>query len=157
MRKALLWGAMTVAVAGLAGCGGAGSMAGWGCDATTAASVKAEDWEKADVAAIRIRQSNFSPMIVHATTGKPTILRIVNGDDEFHTFRAPGFFDNVSVAKVTRGTDQDGPGCHSLITIPARKTVEIHFVPLNDGRYEFTDDLVPLVLSGGAVGIVNIR
>lgn len=154
MRKALLWGVVVAAAAGLAGCGG---VAGWSCDTATAATVKAEDWDKADVAAIRIRQGNFAPMIVHADKGKPTILRIVNGDDGFHTFRAPEFFDNISIAKVTRGTDQDGPGCHSLITIPANKTVEIHFVPLRDGRYEFTDDLVPAVLSGGAVGIVNIR
>lgn len=157
MGKALGAGIMAAAVLGLAGCGGAAPLSGWSCDTETAASVKAEDWDKADVAAIRIRQGNFAPMIVHADKGKPTILRIVNGDDGFHTFRAPEFFDNISIAKVTRGTDQAGPGCHSLMTIPANKTVEIHFVPLRDGRYEFTDDLVPAVLSGGAVGIVNIR
>ncbi|MEO5336540.1 MAG: cupredoxin domain-containing protein [Magnetospirillum sp. WYHS-4] len=160
MRKALQASLAAIVALGLAACETNGTARGGlfgGCDTGTARGIEAEVWEKADVAAIRIRQGNFSPMVVHAAKGRPTILRIVNGDDEFHTFKAPEFFRNISIAKVTRGTDEDGPGCHSLLTIPAQRTVEIHFVPLNDGHYEFQDDLIPLVFSGGSVGIVNVR
>lgn len=159
MGKVGRWGLVVAAALGLAGCETAkviGNLFG-SCDTEAALQVKPADWEKAEVAAIRIRQNHFSPMIVHATKGRPTILRIVNGDDGFHTFRAGEFFANISVAKVVRGTDEDGPGCHGLVTIPAHKTVEIHFVGLNDGRYEFQDDLVPALLSGGAMGIVDVR
>ena len=72
-------------------------------DCTTAAIQHTDgvDWEQARNVNLRIRQGDFTPGYLGLLMGKAYVLRIENGDDEEHTFRAIDFFRSVAVKQIS--------------------------------------------------------
>ncbi len=143
---------------GLSGCSsGPLGISSGKCDIEVARQLTKKDWGRADVVAIRMRQNEFTPMLVEFQSGKAYILRLVNGDEWAHRFKSPEFFEAVSVAGITEGSEEQSDVCTSLVTIPAGKSSEVRFVPLRDGHYEFVDEFLPSPFPEGPSGLVIIR
>jgi len=70
------------------------------CSRQAIEQTKDIDWEKANTVSLRIRQGDFSPGYLGLVQGKAYVLRVENGDDEEHVFRAIDFFRSVAVAQI---------------------------------------------------------
>lgn len=158
LAGSLMAGAM---ILGLSGCAGGPLGLGPECNVSVARQLLKADWDRAEVVTIRVRQNEFRPMLAEFQSGQAYILRLVNGDDSAHRFRAPDFFSNVSVAGIAEGSEEQTDICTASVYMPPGKTAEIRFVPLKDGSYEFTDAPLPApfpdVNLGGPYGILVVN
>lgn len=127
------------------------------CDVETARRLDKAAWDEADVVSVRIRQGEYVPMLIELETGRPYILRLLNGDDDNHVFRSKEFFANVSMAGVARGADEMEHVCFTSLLVPPGKSTEMRFVPLRDGHYDFFDANLPTVFPGSSSGVVIVR
>lgn len=134
-------------------------------EAATAALTDAEavlakaDWARALSPSLRIRQNEFEPVVLVLRKGSPYILRLENGDDRAHSFRAPAFFKAIVVKSLVPAEDGDAPlTALEAIDLAPRQTRELAFVPRRDGSFPFSDGWVGLLLGGalGSRGLVTI-
>jgi len=156
---ALLGGCATVE--GLLGIGDAGQADGAATAAPAeAAAAAAADWSLAFTRTLRVRQNEFTPLVLTLRTGQPYILRLENGDDASRAFSAPDFFEAVAVKSLSPADSGFEPGAAlSAIDLPPGQTRELAFVPVRDGYYAFAGGwAVPgLVGLGGAQGLIVIE
>jgi hypothetical protein len=146
---------------GLLGIGGAGRADGAAeAPPTEAAPAAAVDWSLAFTRTLRVRQNEFTPLVLTLRTGQPYILRLENGDDAGRAFSAPDFFEAVAVKSLTPAEPGFEPGAAlSAIDLPPGQTRELAFVPVRDGYYSFAGGwAVPgLVGLGGGQGLIVIE
>ena len=153
---------LALAIFGLQACAlqqGTHSFLARNCVEDARERIQAADWSKAEIISLRIRQSSFNPMIIGLKQNRPYVIRINNGDDSIHVFRAGEFFRSVALAKVEVDGFDSEDHCITAVSIDGGETAEIQLVAVRDGRYEFDDNplLVPWVLIPGAVGIIYIE
>lgn len=130
-----------------------------GCVADHGERLDGVDWATAWPVNLRIRQNMFEPMIVTLLENSPTVLRITNGDNSRHIIRSSEFFRSVALESVTIGDKVEKDNCIDAITLPARTTVEVRLMPVQDGRYDFEDSslLISRVAVASAVGVFVIE
>jgi len=118
--------------------------------------VESVDWDRAKRINVRIRQNEFTPMIIGMQMDRAYVLRIRNADDYLHDFNSEEFFKAVAVAKVAVGGRELSGRCIEGVSVEPRQTAEVQLVALRDGRYEFADSagsfLFPILPSG----VINI-
>jgi uncharacterized cupredoxin-like copper-binding protein len=138
--------------------GGLEGPAGDAAGSATATPAAAVDWSRATIRTLRIRQSEFTPLVFTLRQGSPYVLKLENGDDAAHAFSAPGFFQAIAVHGL--GGQPLEPGMElSSIELAAGETRELAFVPLRDGRYSFADGWGGRLLGGlaGTNGLIVIE
>jgi len=156
-RSALLPGALLL----LAGCTapfGVANIVGE-CATVDDKAVKYINWARVPEVDIRIRNGEFSPMIVRMRQGWPYVLRIRNRDHEDRVFKAYDFFRRVAVIKTTVAGEDADFTCFGAVTVPARQSAELRLVALTDGYFEYEDSMIPLpgLFSTGPNGIIIIE
>jgi hypothetical protein len=105
------------------------------CQKIDPQALKYINWTRVPEVNVRIRQDEFSPMIIRLRQGWPYVIRIRNRDDQ--VFRAYDFFSKVAVVGTTIGGEKEDITCYGAIVIPARTTAKISLVAAVDGCYEF--------------------
>lgn len=117
------------------------------------------DWSTARVVPLRIRQGEFSPILLNFRVDRPYVLRITNADDKSRVFRASEFFENVALARIDVAGDGGGSACVAAVVIGPGQTAEVQFVTVRDGRYLFADNrvLTELFDLGHAAGIILVE
>jgi hypothetical protein len=119
------------------------------------------DWAAARNVEIRIRRDEFQPMVVGLAKDVPYVLHIRNVDRNSHAFRAPTFFRQAAVAKISvdgESNSHDGR-CITGVSVPPGGAVAIHLMALLEGRYEFTDPswfTLSLSQDGDAFGTILV-
>ncbi len=110
------------------------------CQEVDAKALKYVNWTQVPEVNVRIRQDEFSPMVIRLRQGWPYVIRIRNRDDSFHVFKAYDFFSSAAVIQTTLNGQKEDVTCYGAIVIPAYETAEIKLVATMDGRYEFEDN-----------------
>ncbi len=116
-----------------------GFMAPSSCAKIDQKALKFINWTKVPVVNVRIRQNEYSPMIIRLRQGWPYLIRIRNRDDYGHVFQADTFFSRAVVIKTTIAGKVKEETCYGAIYIPAQKTAELKIVAVVDGYYDYTD------------------
>jgi len=131
----------------------------YNCPQVSAKAVKQINWAQVPEIDLRIRHSEFSPMVVRMRQGWPYIFRIRNRDDRGHVFRAHDFFTNVAVLQTTVGGREDKTECYGALWVPAHETAVIKLVAAVDGHYEYEDLPISLLagFSSGPDGVIIIE
>jgi uncharacterized cupredoxin-like copper-binding protein len=139
--------------------GGVSSYLAGGCADASAKRFEGIDWNKVRRIKMRIRQDEYSPMVVTLTQGQAYIMSIKNADDDSHNFRATEFFQSVAMAKASVGDEVFENGCIDAVSLGPGQTAELRFIAVRDGRYNFEDNSLLLALSsfGGASGSISIQ
>lgn len=117
------------------------------------------DWARALSPRLRVRQNEFEPVVLVLRKGTPYILRLENGDDRAHSFRAPTFFKAIVVKSLVPAEEGDAPPTAlEAIVLAPHQTRELAFVPRHDGSFPFSDGWVGLLLGGalGSRGLITI-
>ena len=113
------------------------------CQKVDSKALKYINWTQVPEVNVRIRQSEFSPMVIRLRQGWPYVIRIRNNDDSNHIFKAYEFFASAAVIHTfIDGVNEDNP-CYGAILIPAHQTAVIKLVATMDGHYEFEDNAFP--------------
>jgi len=120
------------------------------------------DWSKAEVVNISIDEGIFEPALIELFSGEPYILRIENKEDFPSWFRAPSFFNDVSVRKIVYQNKEVPGKCLEAIAMPSKAVAEVHLVPTIVDDYEFQDDpfFAPLlgeILWNSDTGYIIVR
>jgi hypothetical protein len=130
------------------------------CKVDSSEYLQGVDWEKAQKINLRVRQGDFLPTYIGLYLNHSYILTIENGDDSHHSFRAMDFFRAVAIdgLRVADG-DYEKIACLDGISLPPRKSVELRFVAIRDGSYEFDDNslMVSLAMVGNGGGFITIE
>ncbi len=133
----------------------------YNCPEDTDKQLEGVDWSRARTVGISIRQDEYDPMIIGLRQNRPYIFRLENRDDYAHTFMAGEFFRSVFTAKVTKGDQEFQVACLEGVRIEAMQTVEIQLLAARDGRYEFTDNTLPMFSPvsnpGGISGVISVE
>ncbi len=139
--------------------GGVSSYLAGGCADASAKRFEGIDWDKVRQIKMRIRQGEYSPMVVTLTQDQAYIMSIENGDDDNHDFRATEFFQSVAMARASIGGEVFENGCMDAVSLEPGQTAELRFIAARDGRYDFEDNSLLLALSrlGGASGSIAIQ
>jgi len=139
--------------------GGVSSYLAGGCTDSSQQQFEKVDWEKVRTVKMRIRQGEYSPMVVNLTQNQPYIMRIENADDDNRVFRASKFFQSVAMAKASIGKETYLNDCIDAVSLDAGEVAELRFIAVRDGRYDFEDNSLLLALSslGGASGSISIQ
>lgn len=117
------------------------------------------NWARVPDIELRVRNGEFSPMVMRLKQGRPYVLRIRNRDDKVLNFKAREFFlKNAVIAAGVEGVRTDET-CFSKINIPPRQAAEIRMVAITDGTYEYQDSFVmlPLVFTGAPGGAIVVE
>ncbi len=161
MKKAWRPVLLSVALALLSACGQDGVLSSFfgGCIADAQKHINKADWGKTRTISIRIRQDEFEPMVFRLVQNRPYILVINNGDDSLHYFRAWEFFRSIALDQVTSGGQIFNGNCTAAVAIEPRKKIELRFVAVRDGRYDFEDNphLLSFVRLGSASSSISIE
>ena len=133
--------------------------AGSDCQTVDAKALKYINWTQVPEVNVRIRQDEFSPMIIRLRQGWPYIIRIRNRDDDNQVFRAYKFFSKVAVIQTTIDGQKEDITCYGAVVIPARTTAEIRLVASVDGHYEFENSYFSLLsgFQGLPTGVIIIE
>jgi hypothetical protein len=117
------------------------------------------DFSDAKVIDVRIRNEEFTPMIVELTRNRPYILRVSNRDDEARRFAAPDFLKDTAISAVALDNELLEEPCRSVFKLDRKQTLEIQLYTLDDGHYEFYDssNILPYYVPSGAAGIINVE
>jgi hypothetical protein len=129
------------------------------CATVNEQALKYINWAKVPEVNIRIRNGEFSPMILRLRQGWPYVLRIRNRDHEARLFKAHDFLNKTAVVKTTVAGVDDDTSCLTSISIPARESVELKLVAVTDGYFEYEDSLIPWpgLISTGPNGIIIVE
>ncbi len=136
-----------------------GFLAPSSCAKINQKAVKFINWTRVPVVNVRIRQNEYSPMIIRLRQGWPYVIRIRNRDDYGHVFQANTFFSRVAVIKTTIAGEVKEETCFGAIYIPAQQTAELKLVAVVDGYYEYTDSYLSIssAFSLGHDGVIIIE
>lgn len=117
------------------------------------------DFSDAKVIDIRVRNEEYTPMIIELTQNRPYIIRIANRDDETRRFAAPSFLRDTAISAVAVDNELLEEPCRSVFKLERKQTLEIQLFTLNDGHYEFYDssNILPYYVPTGAAGIINVE
>jgi len=130
------------------------------CTKEAAGHTQEVDWEAASAVHLRIRQGEFTPTYIGLIQGRAYVLRVENGDDDDHYFRAIDFFRSVAVERISvvGGRTFESP-CVDALSLPSGKTTEVRLVAVRDGSYEFQNNslLLTMALVGSAGGFITIE
>jgi len=129
------------------------------CSEATDRVLAGIDFSEAKVIDIRVRNEEFTPMIIELTQNRPYILRISNRDNEERLFAAKEFLRNSAVSAVAIDNELLAEPCRSIYKLRDKQTLEIQLFTLNDGHYEFHDssNILPFAVPTGAAGIINVE
>lgn len=121
--------------------------------------VKRVNWTRVPEVNMRIRSSEFEPMIIQLKQGWPYVFRIRNRDDRPHVFASRGFFSSMAMIRITVDGKRQDDTCIEKIKIPAKQTAELRLVAAVDGRFEFEDTPMPIpgFFSEGASGVIIVE
>lgn len=114
------------------------------CEERDKRQLEGVDFSTARTINVRVRNNEFSPMVIRMAQNRPYVLRIRNRDDVSHVFSAPKFFDNVAIAAIAVDNDLVKEPCLRAVWLGPGQTVEILLLTLKDGHYVFEDKIVPL-------------
>ncbi len=130
-----------------------------GCQEIDTKALKYINWTQVPEVNVRIRQDEFSPMIIRLRQGWPYVIRIRNRDDNKQVFRAYEFFSKVAVIRTTIGGEKEDIKCYGAVVIPPRTTAEIRLVASVDGYYEFENSYFSLLsgFQGLPTGVIIIE
>lgn len=132
----------------LAGCTVTPDMTGFlapsSCAKIDQRALKYINWTKVPVVNVRIRQNEYSPMIIRLRQGWPYVIRIRNSDDHGHVFQANTFFSRVAVIKTTIAGEVKEETCYGAIYVPAKQTAEVKLVAVVDGHYDYIDSYLSI-------------
>lgn len=153
---------MLLPLLALAGCAyhqGVNTLVTSRCVADAEQRVQEADWSQAKLVSLRIRQGEFSPMVLNLRVEQPYVLRITNGDDTSRVFRAAEFFENVALARVDVAGSVADESCIAAVVIGPRQTADVLFVTVRDGRYQFADNRVlsSLFDLGHPMGVIYVQ
>ena len=152
---------------GLAACAGGQGMAPTGErqvdlpgmeDVSTPAELIAKvDWSEPENRVLRIRQGEFTPVVMSFRPGVPYVLRIENQDDSVHFFRAANFFRAIAIKSVTP-SEAGFPAEAGIVSVELApgKTSELAFVPYREGYYSFDDAALGLSFGGGRLALPSM-
>jgi hypothetical protein len=129
------------------------------CATVSEEDVRQVNWRRVPEVNMRVRGSEFEPMIVPLKQGRPYIFRIRNRDDTARVFAADDFFAKMAVLRITIDDKRQDDTCVRRIKLPPRGTAELRRVAARDGRYEFEDTPVPVagLFSEGASGVILVE
>ena len=161
-RRTLSIGGAMLAVTTLAACAMPSGVSSFGVAECKVLSKRAEakiNWARVPERELRIRDGEYSPMVMRLKQGRPYIIRIRNRDDKLRVFRAPRFFENNAVVAIGLEGERADTTCINAISIPSRQTAEIRVVAITDGTFEFEDNviLLPYVISAGPSGVIVVE
>ncbi|NQU59571.1 MAG: hypothetical protein HQ512_00410 [Rhodospirillales bacterium] len=120
------------------------------CQKVDEKALKWVNWTRVPEVNVRIRNGEFSPMVIRLRQGWPYVLRIRNRDDTDQVFKAFKFFSKVAIIKASIGGEVANPKCIGAFRIPPRETAEIRLVAAVDGHYEVENNGIPFL--GGFMG-----
>ncbi len=149
---------MVLSACATAGGGVTGAIVGE-CAKVDDKAVKYINWARVPEVEIRIRNGEFSPMVVRLRQGWPYVLKIRNRDHQERTFKAGEFFQRVAMIKATVAGKDEDLTCLSAVVVPARQTAELKLVAVTDGYYEYEDTLLPIpgLFSTAPNGVIIIE
>ncbi len=130
------------------------------CGADYSEYLQGIDWEKAKKIKVRIRQGDFRPSYIGMYMEQAYVMSIENADDSSHSFRAIEFFRAVALEGLREvGESFQNVECLDGIAIPPRKTMELRFVAVRDGTYEFDSNplMISLAMVGSSGGFITIE
>ena len=93
---------------------------------------------------VRIRQNEYSPMVIRLRQGWPYVIRTRNRDDHGHVFQANTFFSRVAVIKTTIAGKVKDETCYGAIYDPAQQTAKLKLVAVVDGYYDYEDSYLSI-------------
>ena len=136
-----------------------GFMAPSSCAKIDQKALKFINWTKVPVVNVRIRQNEYSPMVIRLRQGWPYVIRIRNRDDHGHVFQANTFFSRVAVIKTTIAGKVKEETCYGAIYVPAQQTAELKLVAVVDGYYDYEDSylFISSVFSLGRKGVIIVE
>jgi hypothetical protein len=140
------------------------------CLANTAKILKQADWSKAqtinlkfmkkfdaDLGYLKVYTDVFEPQFLAIKKGNPYILKVENTDSDFHSLSGYDFFADMAIAKIVNAGVKSDLTCISAVTIPEKKSAEIHFVAAKSGQYELEDNAFLLMPGLGSVAFITIK
>jgi hypothetical protein len=125
------------------------------CSVDTKKHLKRVKWNNARTIDVRIRQGEYSPMIIGLTKDKPYILRIENADNKSRNFKAGEFFRSVALSRVAINGKEKRQDCITGVTVKPHQVAELELVAIRDGRYEFEDNF--LSFFNGTAGVIHVN
>jgi hypothetical protein len=125
------------------------------CSTDAKKHLKRVKWKDARTIDVRIRQGEFSPMIIGLTKDKPYILRIQNADDKSRNFKAGEFFRSVALSRVAINGKAKRLDCITGVTVKPHQVAELELVAIRDGRYEFEDNFLSFFY--GTAGVIHVN
>lgn len=129
-----------------------------GCDTVPPGVFEQVDWNAARKIVVHIRHGEFDPTLIRLMQGRPYVMRVENRDRQSRRLQSADFFEAVYVHSVVAGPD--GPqstSCPSGIRVSPGEAAEVRFIAARDGRYEYSDTMIPYAFGGIAGGIVRIE
>lgn len=161
-RHTIMTGVAMLAVTALAACAGPTGVSNFSVAECKQLSKRAEakiNWARVPERELRIRDGEYSPMVMRLKQGRPYIIRIRNRDDERRVFRAPDFFEKNAVVAIGIEGVRAETTCIQAVSIQPREAAEIRVVAITDGTFEFEDNpiLLPYVMSTGPSGVIVVE
>lgn len=129
-----------------------------GCDTVPPGVFDQVDWNAVRKIEVRIRHGEFDPTLIRLMQGRPYVMRVENRDRQSRRLQSADFFEAVYVHSVVSGPD--GPQsttCPSGVRVSPGEAAEVRFIAARDGRYEYSDTMIPYAFGGIAGGIVRIE
>ncbi|MEK7820850.1 MAG: hypothetical protein AAB543_07055, partial [Pseudomonadota bacterium] len=129
-----------------------------GCDTVPPGVFDQVDWDAARKIVVYIRHGEFDPTLIRLMQGRPYVMRVENRDRQSRRLQSADFFEAVYIHSVVSGPD--GPQsttCPSGIRVSPGEAAEVRFIAARDGRYEYSDTMIPYAFGGIAGGIVRIE
>jgi hypothetical protein len=127
------------------------------CDAVPPDVFEAVDWEAARRINVRIRHGEFDPSLIRLYLGRPYVMQIENRDRTSRRLQALGFFEAIYIHSLIRRDGTQAVSCPWGIRVAPGEVAEVRFIAARDGRYEYGDDLLPVIFGGIPEGIVHIE
>ena len=129
------------------------------CIENAAEWVEGRELEKIETVNVRIRQGEYTPMILRFKQEHTYKIRLINRDDVSRAFRARDFFHSIAVSRLTLGGKKIANPCVASVWLGPYQTAELDFVAVRDGRYEFEDSpfIFDSIITGAASGVIVIE
>ncbi|MSO84729.1 MAG: hypothetical protein EXR02_01405 [Rhodospirillales bacterium] len=128
-----------------------------GCDEVPPDVFESVDWDAARRINVRIRDGEFQPSLIRLYQGRPYVMRIENRDRGARRFQSREFFQAVYIHSLTRPSGTYSVECPWGVRVSPGEVAEVRFIAARDGRYEYSDDVLPFVFGAIPDGIVHIE
>ena len=128
-----------------------------GCDEVPPDAFESVDWNAARRIDVSIRDGEFQPSLIRLFQGRPYVMRIQNRDRGARRFQSREFFKAVYIHSLTRPSGTYSVECPWGVRVSPGEVAEVRFVAARDGRYEYSDDVLPFVFGAIPDGIVLIE